>query len=96
MRQNTALLLILFFYSSYSFGINPDRKLKAHRIQEEIRIDGSLLEKVWHNTETATDFIVTEPVPGAQATYKTSVIFYTMTTLFTSAPECTMMSRARY
>lgn len=75
MRQNTALLLILFFYSTYSFGINPDRKLKAHRIQEEIRIDGSLLEKVWHNTETATDFIVTEPVPGAQATYKTSVIF---------------------
>ena len=75
MRPNPALLLLLLFYSTISFGENPDRKLKAQRIQEEIRIDGHLLEKVWNNTETATDFVVTEPVPGAQATFKTSVVF---------------------
>lgn len=73
--KTATLLLISIFYSQLSIGENPERKLRAHRIQENIDIDGFLNEGVWQSAEAATDFIVTEPVPGAIATFKTRVFF---------------------
>lgn len=73
--KTATLLLVSVFFCHASFGANPERKLRAHRIQENIHIDGLLKEQVWQHAEAATDFIVTEPVPGAEATYKSAVFF---------------------
>lgn len=53
----------------------PDRRLKAFRVHQPIVIDGNLKEDVWAHAESATDFIVTEPVPGATASFPTRVYF---------------------
>lgn len=73
--KTATLLLISIFYCHLSMGENPERKLRAHRIQENIHIDGFLKEGVWQSADAATDFIVAEPVPGASATFKTTVYF---------------------
>ncbi len=56
-------------------GNNPEIKIKAFRITEEIKIDGMLSEAVWKNAEKASGFVQTEPIPGLPATFDTDAYF---------------------
>ena len=47
--------------------------MRAVRLTEPLRVDGSLDERVYHDVPALSDFIQTEPVEGAPATEKSEV-----------------------
>jgi len=51
----------------------PQKSMKAVRITEPPKIDGTLDEAVWQQADVATDFIVRQPNPGATPTYRTEI-----------------------
>lgn len=80
------LLLSLFSLSSLLALANPDKKIKAVRLNEEIKLDGRLTEKIWKNADKASDFIQSEPRPGTPATFQTQVFFlYDNTAIYIGA-----------
>ncbi len=70
-----SLVFLLLLITQTLYAVHPDRKLKASRISEEIAINGQLNEAAWQRADSATDFIVSEPVPGSKATFQTAVYF---------------------
>lgn len=69
------VIIFSYLFSLSLFASNPDKKLTALRIQEEIEINGKLDEKAWSSAQPATDFIQTEPTPGIPSTFVTEVFF---------------------
>lgn len=51
----------------------PQKQLKALRIAEPPKIDGTLDEAIWQGAEIATDFIQNRPTPGPLEKHKTEV-----------------------
>lgn len=73
-------LSFLFFFISVlcltAYGSNtPEKRVRAHRHAENIKIDGKLDEEAWKYAEKASGFIQREPIPGAPATFDTEVYF---------------------
>ena len=66
------LTLLLFFFA---FVAQPaDRKeLGAIRINNEVDVDGNLVESFWSSAQIATDFTQHKPVAGANSLKKTEV-----------------------
>ncbi len=54
-------------------GQTNQRRVRALRISEPIKLDGRLDEPAWARAEPATDFLQEEPQEGAPATEKTEV-----------------------
>ena len=52
---------------------NGRATVRAVRLAEPLRVDGSLDERVYHDVPALSDFIQTEPVEGAPATEKSEV-----------------------
>ena len=52
---------------------NGRATVRAVRLTEPLRVDGSLDERVYHDVPALSDFIQTEPVEGAPATEKSEV-----------------------
>jgi hypothetical protein len=72
----TLFILILNLATISLFAsINPDKNLKAFRINQEIKIDGVLSESEWSRAERAFGFVQTEPTPGLPATFDTDTYF---------------------
>ncbi|HIP37512.1 MAG TPA: hypothetical protein EYG85_11735 [Crocinitomix sp.] len=79
------LFLTLLFLCLFA-PINAQKHLKATSINAKIKIDGVLDETYWNETETATDFIQTEPVFDAKCSQKTEVkVIYNQTSIFIGA-----------
>ncbi len=62
------LLIFLFFFNS-----EAQEYYKPVRINEEIKLDGILSESIWMLAEPLSDFMQTDPYPGALPTEKTEV-----------------------
>lgn len=93
-----SILLILYTLSvEASQGENPKEKFNAvpaHRISENIRLDGLLEEKIWLNGTGFNQFTQKDPIEGAPASESTTVIvayddeaIYFGVKLFDSAPD---------
>lgn len=62
------LLIFLFFFNS-----EAQEYYKPVRINEEIKLDGILSESIWMMAEPLSDFMQTDPYPGALPTERTEV-----------------------
>ncbi len=94
-----ALLLLLFpacLFAALLEELHEPRidKVVAVRLDEEIKLDGQLNEKVWHNGHGVTEFQQREPREGADPTEQTRVhiayddaALYIGARMFDSAPD---------
>ncbi|MBI2189865.1 MAG: hypothetical protein HYU37_22520 [Acidobacteria bacterium] len=59
------------------------KRIRALRVQEPIRVDGSLSEPAWYQVPPASDFLQREPVEGGAPTETTEVrVLYDDTYLY--------------
>lgn len=70
----TLFICILFNIHVFSGNI-PEKRIRALKVQENIKIDGFLSEDVWDSAEKATGFIQREPIVGVPATFDSEVLF---------------------
>lgn len=66
---------LVIFSGKLIADVNPDKSLKAFRINQEIKIDGILSENEWSQAQKASGFVQTEPTPGLAATFDTETYF---------------------
>jgi hypothetical protein len=86
-------LLLFLCLSKAGFAIKNDKKAKAVRINETVKIDGQM-EEVWAQAQPIADFVQHEPWQGKAASQKTEVrilyddkAIYIFATMFDSAPD---------
>ena len=69
-----ALTIALLFSFSLAFGSNGEKRhATAHRVAEQMTIDGVLDELAWRSASTAVDFTQSEPNPGTRPSHPTEV-----------------------
>ncbi|MBK9256671.1 MAG: carbohydrate binding family 9 domain-containing protein [Saprospiraceae bacterium] len=80
------IALYLFGIASVTASDSPQKKIKALKITENIKIDGFLREESWSNAEKAFGFIQREPVVGKDASFESEVYFvYDNTSIYIGA-----------
>ncbi len=68
--------LLLFngiYFLLYTISYAQQQPYKPLRIEEDILLDGKLMEVVWQQAEMESDFMQTDPNPGANSTDRTEV-----------------------
>lgn len=71
----TAIFCLALMQSRASDLSEPMKRIAAMRVHSEIHIDGILSEEEWLMAEAASDFIQNEPIPGANASFRTEAYF---------------------
>ncbi|MEL6142052.1 MAG: DUF5916 domain-containing protein, partial [Bacteroidota bacterium] len=71
--MKTFLTSSLLFVVCTFLSTQDVKKIAAHRISENIRLDGQLNEAAWQAAPAATDFITLRPTPGLAPAQKTVV-----------------------
>ncbi len=70
MKRTIAFVFLLFFaFSSIALA----GEVRAVRVNEAFKIDGSLSDSVWQKAEAITDFRMAEPWPNQEPTEKTEL-----------------------
>ncbi len=72
MIRSLFLFTLCVCFSS-SFAFSQSLKIEAQRLDEQMTIDGKLLESVWKQTQKAGGFIQIKPTPGKPSAKKTTV-----------------------
>jgi hypothetical protein len=67
-----SVLFSLIFFNSFS-QTTDKLVLKSGQLDETIRIDGALSEKIWNSADSITSFIMVEPNENQTPTYRTVV-----------------------
>lgn len=67
-------------------AVAQDRPMAATRIQQSIRIDGSVTDAAWQGLPKAVEFVTSQPVFGNKASQKTEVqVAYDNTAIYVAA-----------
>jgi len=98
------LSLLLITNSSaqeYNNQNHPSKVLRAFRLQENVRVDGFLKEKIWQN-EGVSEFTQRDPIEGNEPSQKTVVwvgfddeAIYVAAKLYDTAPDSIISRLAR-
>ncbi len=74
IELNKGIYILLFsLISTHSWAQGLNKLISASRTNEEINIDGKILESNWAHAEVATDFLENNPTEGNKPIYKTEV-----------------------
>jgi len=87
MIKHILLLVLLVSFNLFAGGddtlLVPKISIEAIRLNEHIEIDGMLLENVWQNSHSVSDFKRRDPMEGANPTEKTEVyVVYDETAIY--------------
>ncbi|MCZ2101553.1 MAG: carbohydrate binding family 9 domain-containing protein [Chitinophagales bacterium] len=69
------IILVMIGLKWIGHASDPVKELRGYRLNTSIHIDGILDEEAWMEADKAINFIQKEPMPGAQAMFKTEVYF---------------------
>jgi hypothetical protein len=87
MIKHILLLILLVSLNVFAGGddtlVAPKISIEAIRLNEHIEIDGMLLENVWQNSKSISDFKQRDPIEGANPSEKTVVyVVYDETAIY--------------
>ncbi|MEA3501128.1 MAG: DUF5916 domain-containing protein [Candidatus Marinimicrobia bacterium] len=92
-RFKLKVIITLMLFVNLGFSVEIDKTITAHKLKNEIKIDGILNENIWGN-KPVSNFIQKEPNEGKKATEKTNVwvayddfYIYVVAKLFDSKPN---------